>query len=852
MNQSTENHHKNKPAQPAISFPIIGIGASAGGLESLEAFFQALSDNPGAAFVVIQHLSPDFKSYMPELLRKKTSLAICTAEDEHRLVPNTIYLIPPSKNLAIQNQRLHLSDIQPDQVPNKPIDLFFHSLATSGEDDIVAVVLSGTGSDGALGVGEVYSAGGRVFIETAASAAFDGMPNAAIATRAYTGTGTPTEIAQRIFNPPEAAEDDAELTQKVSQSQLIFSRIFAAIEESYGVDFSEYKKNTIERRIDKRIFERDISDLSDYWELIQNNPSELQDLYYDLLIGVTEFFRDKEAFTVLREQIALKIKNKESGDTFRVWIPGCASGEEVYSIAILIDEECVKANKKIECKIFATDIDDHVLSTAAAGCYAHDKVANIPASMLAKYFSEEGSSHFKIINDIRSRIVFAKHNVVADAPFTKLDLISCRNMLIYLDTEAQKRVLSLFYFSLLTEGLMFLGPSESLGKYKTGYESIHNKWKLFLKTAQAPDYVTLNSNTRKSSFPAIVSAKGVAQSQAKAVNISMLNAEIERAHIALAESYLPPSLLIDEKLMIHHIYGELPDIVMVKSGKFSQNLRSLCHESLCSAVSIAVLEAKKQSKNIEYTNFKLVEHEAVKQINFKVAPLRIKAAMENARYYLLVVDDIESSPLAKADDFVTHDASELKQLALLEEELTVTRQALQSNIEELATANEELQSANEELMAANEELQSTNEELQSVNEELYSVNAEHQQKITELTELSVDEENLLKSTDIGTLFLDRFYRIRKFTPVAASLFNLLPQDIGRPFSHLTHHFTDVDFEEQLQQVSERTSRKIIEASDGRATYQIRFNAYINQHKQFDGVVISLIDTSALKQAQTSY
>ena len=830
----------------AVAFPIVGIGASAGGLESLESFFHALGPKPGAAFIVIQHLSPDFKSYMPELLGKQTSMKVCTAEHLQQLAADTVYLLPPKKNLVLQANRLQLSNIQRHLRPNKPIDLFFSSLAAAGQENIMAVVFSGTGSDGALGIREVFNAGGLTFVESAGSAAFDGMPNAALASHACTFTGTPKEIAQRIFSlsdkPPVASPDYASVTAGSTVEAINY--IFELIAERYQVDFSEYKISTIQRRIDKRRIERELPDIAAYAERLQEDATELQALYYELLIGVTTFFRDPEAFALLRKQIAKKIASKLPGESFRVWVPGCATGEEAYSIAILVSEESEKANKSIDCKIFATDIDDQVLSIAAQGIFSADKTQYLPSEILDKYF-QVGEDSLVVSKGIRGNIVFAKQNILADAPFTKLDLISCRNLLIYLDAKAKQRVLSLFYFSLRPKGLLFLGPSESLGLHKTGYRVIDSRWKLFLKTDQAPEYMAAKFSPSVSSFAKVVHGNVTT----KAANV-LLNSEVENAHIALAELYLPPGLLIDEDLTFHHVYGELPDLVKLKAGKFSQNLRDLCPDAFCSAVSASVVEAKAKGQVVAYTNFVVEEGDGVKQFDFKVLPLKRRKSQRGSPYFLLAIEGFTEKALPHPA--IIRDASELQQFALLEQELAAAKQALQTNTEELANANEELQSTNEELMAANEELQSTNEELQSVNEELYSVNAEHQQKIVELTQLSADEENLLQSTNIGTVFLDRAHSVRKYTPAAAKLFNLLPQDIGRPFGHISHHFKGVDFNGPLNEVNEFAKTRELEACDGRNTYLIRFNAYINERRQLDGKVLTCFDITAQKHAQTAY
>ena len=821
----------NKVGETTPNIAIVGIGASAGGLESIEMFLGAMQGSPGATFVIVQHLSPDFKSYMPEILSKRTELAVKTAEDKQVLKPNTIYLIPPNKNMVYEDEHLILSDIKKGLHPNKPIDIFFASLAEQCGPDVTGVVFSGTGSDGAIGCKKIYEAGGKVFVESSSSAAFDGMPNAVIATNAYTAVGTPAEIVEFLFPGPEV----------VLPPGSVLSQLFNAIKKQYGVDFTKYKLATIQRRLEKHVYEGNYKTLDDYWAFIKDSATELSRLYYELLIGVTEFFRDRDAFTLFQKQLDLQVLNKEEGGTLRIWVVGCATGEEAYSVAMVMEETLAKANKRLDYKIFVTDIDDNSLQVAAEGVYPEEKVKDrVPGELIERYFSRVGR-HFHVKNILRSRMVFARHNAMSDAPFTRLDVVCCRNMLIYLEEEAQKRVLSVFYFSLLPSGILFLGPSESLGRYASGYRPIDGKWKLYTKTEYIPEFPKFYSE-----MPARSGVKVVPKTlRGDKMNTALEVLELERAYQALAENCLPPSMLINDHLDIHHIFGAVPPFTVPRSGRYSQNLRSLCEDDFCSTILVAIGRARATGEAIEFKGVK------TRDLTLDVRVIELKENVSKlTRYYLLVAQETDFQVPVATTQVISQDAAELKRVGLLEEELQRTRQTLQSTIEELETTNEELQSTNEELLASNEELQSTNEELQSVNEELYSVNSEYQSKILEMTKLSLDEENLFKSIDIGTIFLDREQNIRKFSPAAARLFNLMERDVGRPFEHLSHKFVNIDLEDLLSRVIDQRKSMDVEAvSRSEREYLIKFNLYEDEHRIFDGVVISLLDITELKLAQ---
>ncbi|MFK7956956.1 MAG: CheR family methyltransferase [Lysobacterales bacterium] len=841
----------SKGDEKSHRFPVIGVGASAGGLESIERFFRNIDDKCGAAFVVIQHLSPDFKSFMSEILSKKTELQVITATDGMPVHPNVIYLMPPRMNMVIQDNILLLSNIERTRIPNKPIDLFFNSLAQDVGEHATAVVLSGTGSDGALGIRSIYDAGGSVFVESMQSAKFDGMPSAALAVGVHDGEGEPEDIAAQIFGG--VFNDDPEQGQALARElagDRERIRIFKAIESRYGVDFARYKIATVNRRIDRRMTVLGLSGIDQYWTHIQSNAQELTTLYYEMLIGVTQFFRDPEAYERLKSQITAIVEKKLPGEEVRVWSAGCASGEEIYSLSILFMEEVKRTKKDLKLKVFATDIDDEILAKAAAGVYSKGQISSLPEQWRGVYFKAQGED-YKVTAALRAAVVFARHNVMNDPPFTKLDMIACRNLLIYLDNKMQKQVLSLFYFSLNPDGVLFLGPSESLGKYEAGYDTIDTKWKIFSKSSSSlPTAGSMGKKPQvEREFPVLATAK--LSSGGRSDVSAKFNTD--EAYQALLDQYVPPSVLSDENQNLLHVYGELPFKLSFKPGKVSNNLRSFLDEGLCTAISVCIQRAKRDQIAVEYTQFVLNDGDQQRMVDFKVTPV-ISKKRERVGFFLIsFVDHASDVDGLGGSRVVVDKAIDLEQVSVLEEELQNTKEHLQATIEELETTNEELQSTNEELLASNEELQSTNEELHSVNEELYSVNAEYQTKIAELNQLSMDEEHLFRSTGVGTIFVDRNLRIRKFTPAAAELFNLLTHDLGRPFDHVTHTFESVNFSELMQ---------IVLASDEILETEVRTRSgephiakivpYRNEQNDVDGVVISFVSVRAIQDAERRY
>ena len=822
--------------------PIVGVGASAGGLEAIEAFFSDLPEKSGFAFVVIQHLSPDFKSYMTEILSRKTRFKVVPAEDQVIVEPDTVYMLQPNNNLVVSNGRLIVQYVERSRVPNKPIDLFFHSLSQEKGKDAVGVILSGTGTDGALGVKTIHESGGLVLVEAPEAAAFDGMPEAAIATNAVDFIGEPSELAKWILQNRRPHEPIAPRTNESTEEPR--RKILEAIESRYDVDFSTYKMGTVGRRIDKRMQLLGIPDMTAYNEFLSKEPREVSELFYQILIGVTQFFRDPEAFAALETAVLPQmISSKKDGADLRVWVPGCASGEEVYSIAIAIADHLSLMNRRLNWKVFATDIDDENLARANEGIYSADVVSAVEEQRLARYFTKNGN-RFQVNAELRGHIVFARHNLLRDPPFTKLDLVSCRNLLIYFGEDAQRTVLSLIYFALNPGGHLFLGPSESLGRSEPAYNVVNARWKLFSKIEDAWRQI------REPMVPLTAPKRG----ENRVVSTRLMLERRQRYDIhagleQLLQSYVPPSFLITSELDIVHSFGDAGRFLEVRPGAAELNLRRFVDRRLANALSVSAKRAEAAMEPVALHSAPTTVRGAEVMLDVTLRPLRRD---NDGRTGLLLVTFQESStrlPQPPEPSTTVSMADSAEGMAALEQELQLTRESLQTTIEELETTNEELQSTNEELLASNEELQSTNEELHSVNEELYTVNSEHQRKIDELTQLTRDEENLLKATEIGTIFLDDELRIRKYTPAAAQAFHLLPPDIGRPIAHINHTIKGEDLVGQARSILEggaAIEREVTSESGPR--FLMRMLPY-SADTVVKGVVISFIDVTAISEVE---
>ncbi len=827
------------------AFYVVGVGASAGGLEALESFFDNMRPDSGLAFVVVQHLSPDFKSLMDELLSRHTDIAIHRVEDGMVVEPNAIYLIPPKKEMIISGGRLLLTDKDPNQALSLPIDTFFRSLAQDCGELAVGVILSGTGSDGSRGIRAIHEAGGLVIVQAEETAKFDGMPRSAIETGIVDATLSPEAIPEVLLNYVKAPfrGDIGGTAASTAVSEKGMNAVYGLLRREYGIDFSHYKPSTVTRRIARRLQLNRSVDVDDYVERLNSDPAELSNLYKDLLIGVTKFFRDQDAYQRLAEDVIPQMLAKVAkNEELRVWVAGCATGEEAYSIAIVIHEALSARTRPISVKIFATDVHQASLEVASAGIYSEESVSDVSRTRLERYFTQRGSN-YQISQDIRGMIVFAPHNVIKDAPFTKLDLVCCRNLLIYFQPHIQQKVLSLFHFGLKTGGWLFLGPSESPGEIADEFETVDRHWKIYRKRRD----VRLPADVR------MPMSSGFARLRDSTVRprtsgTGMADASLLRAYDALLSDYVPPSILVDENHRLVHSFAGAGKFLAIPDGRSSSDILDLVESDIRLALSGALQRAANKGDPVIYGGLVAKSGYDEEQLRLSVRPIKIQSTDET--YFLISLETLGRKPptIESARDFDIEEVSR-ERLEEVEAELCYTKENLQATIEEMETTNEELQATNEELVASNEELQSTNEELHSVNEELYTVNAEYQRKIGELTEMTDDMDNLLRSTDVGTIFLDQDLRIRKFTPKIAQAFQILPQDVGRSIESFSHNIEHETLLDDVRGVLSSRSPFEKDVVDRQGNWLLLRILPYRSKDRVEGAVITLIDIAGLKRTE---
>lgn len=838
-----EPEHK----QNILDFPVVGIGASAGGLEALQDFFKNMPINPNVAFVVVQHLSPDYKSFMSELLSRKTKLKIHTAEDGLQVEKNHIYLIPPRKNMTISNGKLLLFEQAERKVLNLPIDIFLKSLATDQEKNAIGIILSGTGSDGALGIRAIKEYGGIAMVQDDQTAKFDGMPRSSISTGMVDFILPPEKLAEELVNyvkhPFVNRKEMIEKQINSNDNQLL--KIITLIKEQEGVDFSNYKENTIIRRLEKRMSINRVSTISQYIGILNKSQKEVSTLFNDLLIGVTRFFREEEAFAKIQNSVVPRIVERANKEV-RVWISGCSTGEEAYSLAILFREYQEATNNNKTIKIFATDIDSAALEYAGAGIYPESIISEISPKRIGKYFVKKNGG-YQVNEKIRSMIVFAKHNILQDPPFSKIDLISCRNLLIYLKTKAQQRVLSLFYISLVENGYMFLGNSESLGAVSEGFDVIDSKLKIYIqkKGYKATIFQNYGSVAYLHSRVENNQAKNLYNFTKEKSNPNVLEGLLKN----IIGSYLPPSVLIDSRFNIVYTINDASKFISIPQGQISLNMLDMLPKKMSIIASNLLRRTDKSDTEIVMDNIVDEKHP---DTQLSISAKKIVLPKTKDAFYL--VSFIEKDKNSKNEQVYKIEKIDInhhyeEKINELEKELQAKSENLQATVEELETSNEELQSSNEELIASNEELQSTNEELQSVNEELYTVNSEHIKKIDELTELYADVDNLLKSTKIGTLYLGNDLAIRKINDVGSQLTNILQTDIGRPISHLSFDQLYKDFVSDIKEVAEQNHFKEKAVKVGKNWYMLRIIPYQTVERKNEGVIIVFVDITSLKETE---
>ena len=724
---------------------IVGIGASAGGLASLEEFFKAMPADSGMAFVLVQHLSPDFKSLMDDLLARHTTMSIHRVENGQTLQANAIYLIPSRQVMTIADGRLYLQE-RVGQHLVLPIDIFFESLASAASNKAVGIILSGTGSDGSRGIQAIHEAGGMVLVQSLESAQFDGMPRAAMQTGICDYVSTPADmpalLLEHAHHPDDMRAAGPELHIVWDEGE--HAEIFAHLRRGYNLDFSKYKPPTVERRIARRLSFHHMQKLSEYVQLLANDPQELDSLYRDLLIGVTEFFRDPAAFAYLEREIIPALFRDAAPEGLRVWVAACATGEEAYSLAILLHKHAELAQYPGKISIFATDVHRNSLDAAAKGVYAENQLRNVAAEHLARYFAPAGAGKYKIIPDLRRMVIFAPQNLISDPPFTKIDLVCCRNLLIYFLPETQEKVIASFNYSLCMDGVLFLGMSEGVAKFSEEFATLHSAYKIYRKKRE----VRLNIGVGDARVKAGMLTSFDRQRGAReAVSIDR---QILHDYDQIIGRLVPAGVLLDEQHHVLHYFGAIGQYLKPLAGLAEADFAYMVRDDLHLALSVALQRAADLKGRFAMPSIPMPQGDAEEHVDISVDCIPYKKT--SALHYLVTfaqarLPEPHPGTTARPAPGIELDTTQTLEMHIadLELDLQFARENLQATVEELQTSNEELQAANEELLAANEELQSTNEELHSLNEELYTVNAEYEKKNAELQALNDDHVHLLAS-----------------------------------------------------------------------------------------------------------
>ena len=815
---------------------IVAIGASAGGLEAIHEFFDNMPSNGNLSFIIIQHLSPDYKSLLVELISKHTNMQVYEATHGAKAESNCVYVIPNNKLLTIKGGHLQLGAKNFDKVPNTAIDTFLHSLAEDQAEKAIAIILSGTGSDGSKGIQSIKQSGGMVLVQDPLSAKFDGMPNTAIATGFADLILEPELMPEEIFN--YINERPIHIVSEDKPDETLLPEVLKLIEKHCSYDFHNYKTPTILRRITRRMGLMGYKKFTDYLEFLRISSEECRFLGKEFLIGVTKFFRDGAAFQILRTEVLPEIINsKNEGEIIKIWVTACSTGEEAYSLAILIDDLLKHMGKSLEVKIFASDLDIDAIEFASKGTYPSSSVSEIAPALVNRYFIKDGN-HVVVQPHLRKQIVFARHNVLKDPPFIKNDMVTCRNMLIYMNNILQRKVLSTLQFSLNAGGYLFLGPSETPATVKDGFEEVNGKWKIFRKI----------SNDIKYNPERLPSAQIYRSSRESKVLAPRKEATLEKElsddfKNVLISEYGFAAIYVDKNFEIREAIGEFKKYLSLPDKIISLNILRMVTGELAVALNTAIRKALREKITVSLYNIRVQNRE--NNINIFVRP-----ASKDGHTMIILGENHGNPAIKTPGEFTSNNQTEsLSYIAELEDELKETRSHLQMAIESLETANEELQSSNEELLSANEELQSSNEELQSLNEELHTLNTEHQLRIRELIELNDDLNNYFRSTEIAQVFVDSNLRIRKFNPVAVKMINLIESDIGRPIEHISTNIRDnKNFIDDIQKVlkDQGVIQKEVVLSNGN-TNLMKILPYIRQDKRVDGVVITFIDISNIKE-----
>ncbi len=844
-------------------FPIVAIGASAGGLEALERFLCHVPTNSGMAFVVIQHLDPDHKGMMPELLQRATAMPVAQARNRMKVKPGCVYVIPPNRDLSILHDSLYLLEPVAQRGRRLPIDFFFRALADDRREHAIGVILSGMGSDGTLGLRAIKECGGLVLVQEPISAKFDSMPRSVIDAGLADIVANAEDLPQRIIDTLQHVPripTGAVIAEPESAAQKsAFEKICILLRARTSHDFSLYKKSTVYRRIERRMAIHQLERIADYVRYLRENPQEVDLLFKELLIGVTRFFRDPAVWNSLQDEVLpTLLAATPSGTTLRAWVAGCSTGEEAYTLAIAFREaqDQLTPHGHHTLQIFATDLDPDAIEQARQGLYPANIVADVSEERLKRFFVEtvqsggsrgEGST-YRVGKEIREMVIFAPHNLIMDPPFTKLDLLTCRNLLIYLGAELQKKLLPIFHYSLKPNGILLLGSAESIGSFTDLFTPLDAKSRLFQRSnSPLRPIVELEFPTRY--FPAKNDPAMNLQPESATTNLQTLADQL------LLQQFSPAAVLVNAAGDLVYISGRTGKYLEPAAGKVNWNIHAMARDGLRNELALALPKALRSGERVVYRNLLVGSNGGAQTIDLTVQPIDEPAALRGMAMLIFAEAPNTNPQPTPADGQRPRRSlrvSELEQaLAQARRELQTLREEMQTSQEELKSTNEEMQSTNEELQSTNEELTTSKEEMQSLNEELQTVNIELQSKVDELSTANNDMKNLLNSTDMATVFLDNAMHVRRFTKQATRLFKLIPGDVGRALSDIV---TDLVYPGLLDDATEvlRTlifSEREVATGDGR-WFQVKIMPYRTLNNVIDGVVLTCNDITGAKRLES--
>ncbi|MFL5766180.1 MAG: CheR family methyltransferase [Bacteroidia bacterium] len=832
------------------NFLITGLGASAGGVQALKEFFENTPSDSGIAYVVILHLAPEYDSQLAQVLQSVTSMPVKQVTEKVKVAPDHVYVVPPNKHLLMEDGSIAVSANTRIEERRAPVDIFLRTLAEKHGSRAVAVILSGTGANGSMGLKWIKEKGGAAFVQNPREAEFNEMPRNSIATGLVDEVLNVAALPAKIIafkNSIGKMQISEEAEQRPQDQQQALSEIFTQIKVLTGHDFSNYKRPTLLRRIERRINIHNLPDLPSYISLIHQDPAEIQLLLKDLLISVTNFFRDKKAFEIMETEILpALLKGKTSADQLRIWVAGCATGEEAYSLSILCAELTGGIIDGPKVQIFATDIDESAISHAREGVFSINDLADVSPERLHRFFTKEGET-YRIKREVREAVMFATHNFLKDPPFSHLDLISCRNVMIYLNSVAQKRVIETFHFALNPGGFLFLGSSESVDGTSSNLFASHNRENHIFQSRQA---IAKNYPIPESlpNFRIDKPKLSAAQEQENKIPERISFGDL---HQRLLEQYAPPSVVVNEEYDIVHLSERAGHYMQIAAGEPSKNLLKLVKPELRLELRSALYQAVQRQAAVEARGLKVTVSGHTETITIHVRP--VLRTGDTAKGFLLVIfetttDTGEHEILRTSDEPVARHLEE--ELIRVKAQLRSSSEQHEFQQEELKASNEELQAMNEELRSSAEELETSKEELQSINEELRTVNQELKVKIEEATLTNNNLQNLINSTDIGTIFLDRSFRVVLFTPAAKNIFNLIPADYGRLLSDITGKLDYRDLLEDAETVLDKliTVDREVHTSE-KKVFLMRISPYRTSEDRINGVVVTFVEITSLKDAE---